>query len=325
MRLLDYKDVVLIPRKVSNIKSRSEIFTEFYLDKYKLTVPVLASPMKDVCDGNFAKLMRQYGGFGFVHRFCSIEEQIKQYKIAHEVGAGAAVGINGDYLERLSALVDVGCHLFIVDVANCFNTHVLDIVKELYKQFPTSRFIVGNVASAEGYKQSFSHGTIGVRVGIAGGGGCTTRNATGIYHPAVSLLQECRKIKDTPHTYFYPYIIADGGIREVQDIVKALVFGADLVMLGSMLAVAEESPAEVIGYRTGQQYKKFSGSASYENQKTFKDNPKYIEGQTKYLEYHGLRLEHIMSHIHDGIVSAMSYFNTKNIAELRNNVDWGTI
>ena len=101
--------------------------------------------------------------------------------------------------------------------------------------------------------------------------GCTSRNATGMYYPYISLLLECIYYSDK-------LLIADGGIKESQDFCKAIAAGADFIILGNLIAKCKESPAEIIN-RDGKQYKLYHGSASYENQSFYKAVPKYIEGK----------------------------------------------
>lgn len=141
---------------------------------------------------------------------------------------------------------------------------------------------------------------------------CITKNNTGIYHCMASLINEC---KDSGKT-----IIADGGIREVGDFCKAIALGADMVMMGSVLAKAHESPAELV-WKDDRQHKLFHGSASYENQKIYKETPRYIEGKSVLLEYKSESLSSILNSYFEGLRSSMSYCNATNLEEYRKNVE----
>ncbi len=154
---------------------------------------------------------------------------------------------------------------------------------------------------------------LGFRISVASGKACTTKNATGMYYPSVSLLLECRDATDK-------VLIADGGIKEPQDYCKAIASGADFIMLGSLIAQCKESPAETL-LREHKEYKLYHGSASFENQKIYKENPKYIEGRTVLLEYHNLSIVDLLNSFQEGLKSSMSYANSRSILEYRNNVE----
>jgi IMP dehydrogenase len=206
------------------------------------------------------------------------------------------------------------------------------------------------VASKEGYQYLSSLSNIfGIRCGIAGGGACTTKNATGIYYPMGSLLEE---IEMSRRVFEYGYLsverrktppaIADGGINTPDRMCKALALGADVVIMGSVLAVAKESPAKKINgftYRNGKRpYDPmghvmtwgetvidsaiFRGSASFEVQKEYRE-PRYIEGQEILLPYKGESLQDIITKFMSGLRSSMSYFNARTLEEFRTNVSYG--
>lgn len=309
-RSLDYDDVCLVPRVISEINSRDDIKVNINFAGFNLTMPIIASPMKDVCDGNLAKEIRRLGGLGLIHRFNSIPEQIEEYKKCPE--SGCAIGINGDYLERFLELYKNGCRLFCVDIANGATSKLKSVIDNLCGYLGI-HLIVGNVASKECYEWLEKCGIVGIRVGIAGGAGCTTKNATGVYHGMASCIMECTDAKQKS------FLIADGGIKSPADFCKAIAFGADLVMMGSVIAVTKESPAQI---SDDSKYKIYNGSASLEIQKIYKEFPKYIEGTTRLLEYHGQTLEIQLSKYMEGLKSSMSYFNAKNLNQYRKNISF---
>lgn len=317
MRKYDYKDVCLIPRQVSTLSSRDEIqiSSELFPGVF-LSTPIIASPMKDVVNGSVCKILRENGAYGILHRFCTIEEQVKEFNEAGK-DCAAAIGINDDYLDRFNQLYNAGCRNFCIDVANGASQAVLQAISILLTYHQDSFFLVGNVASKEGFNWCSQIKQVkAVRVGIAGGGGCTTKNATGIYFPAFSLLQECHGLRGT--------IVADGGIREPQDFCKAIFAGAEYIMLGSELAKAKESPAEIMEINYVG-YKVFRGSASFEIQQSYKSVPRYIEGKTTYLPYNEEPLARILARYMEGLKSSMSYMNARTFAEYRQNTDWCSI
>jgi IMP dehydrogenase len=310
---MNLDDIYLIPRVVSNIISREAINTSVTIGNAKLKMPIIASPMRDVCDGAFGQKLVRNGCYGILHRFSSIEEQHNDYCRFHEMAA--AIGVNGDFVERFEALYNAGCRVFCVDTANGANILVKKCIEKLIGIHDDVKFIVGNVASAETFVWCANlDNVIGVRVGIAGGNACTTKDSTGVYQPMGSLIKECRKVKD--EGYLKALIIADGGIKNTEHFCKALAIGADVVMLGSVLAAASDSPADLIK-RDGRFYKVYHGSASFEIQSIYRDKPKYIEGKTVLLDFNNETLEQIVARFSDGLRSSMSYFDAKNLEEFR--------
>ena len=310
---LDFKDVSLISRQISTIKSRDEIKIIVNLFNNEYTTPIIASPMKDVCNEKIANKINSFGGIGIIHRFMSIEDQ-KEIAIKDIQKRNIyAIGINNDFIERYESLINVGVKYFCIDVANSSSIIVKEAILNLLK-IQKSLFVIGNVLSKEGIElYSDIPEVVAFRVSVASGRACTTKNATGMYYPSISLIQECRKITTK-------VIIADGGIKEPQDYCKAIVAGADFIMLGSIIAQSKDSPAEIL-IKDKKEYKLYHGSASYENQKKYKETPKYIEGRTVLLEFHNESLEEILTRFQEGLKSSMSYANARNIEEFRQNVE----
>lgn len=315
MKALDFRDVSLVSRQVSTISSRDEIDTSVEFCGRKLSVPIIASPMKDVCDGHVANLMMEYGAFGIIHRFSSVAQQVAEYQRAK--GAGCAIGINGDWEERYNALYKAGCRIFCIDVASGANKNILPNIEHIRRDEDTY-IIIGNTVSAEGFLFLEFNNVNAVRVGVAGGTGCTTKNATGIYHPMISLIKETYHGRQDHRVS----IISDGGIKEPSDFCKAIIFGADVCMLGSLIANTKESPAEKIQKGDGKWYTQFSGSASEKVQELYKDLPRYIEGKTTHIEYKEERLKELLNRFVEGLRSSMSYFNSRNLEEYRKNIDY---
>lgn len=318
-KALDYKDVHLVSSAISTINSRNDIDVSVDFCGLKLKNPIISSPMSDVSDGYLVQTVMNNGGFGFIHRFWSVSQQISECKKAP--GCGAAIGINGDWLERFQELYHLGCRIFCLDVALGAHTNVERAIRELYKQSSDIHLIVGNVASHEGYNfLAKEYGVKGIRVGIAGGKSCSTKNKTGIYYPAFSLLSDINEHRTYPEVS----IIADGGIREPGDMCKSIFAGADVIMLGSMLSNTKESPAVKIP-SNGKWYTQYRGSASFDIQKTYKDIPKYIEGKTSLIEHEFKTVGEVMASFIEGLISSMSYANARTLTEYRKNMRYITV
>lgn len=308
---LDYSDINLIPRIISTLKSRNEADTSVKFGDITLQLPIIASPMRDVCDGKVAQKMNELGGLGIIHRFLTIDDQVQEFKSV-KLLCGCAIGINGDSLDRFHALYDNGCRLYCIDVANGGSQNVLEFIESLDKS--DIQLMVGNVASKEcfGWLENLPNVQF-IRNSVAGGAACSTKNATGIYHPLASCVSECARIKRRNT------LIADGGIKEPQDFCKAMALGADGIMLGRAIATTSDSPAEEMS-KDNKLYKVYHGSASFEIQQTYRDKPRYIEGRTLLLEYTSESLESLIQRYRDGLQSCMSYFNARNIKEFQQNV-----
>jgi len=325
---LDYHNISLVSNEISTISSREEIDTSVEFCGVKLEMPIIASPMKDVVSAKSAKIIMDAGAFAIHHRFCPVEEQVAAFK--EESRAGCAIGLND--IERFGALHKEGCNIFCIDVANGANTNVtrfLNQIDDYLNDNPNDlscHFIVGNVCSNAGYEYLSQNSVDAVRISVGGGSGCSTKNATGIYMPTLSLLKECKSIKEDQLSTWKSNkgnlpgaIIADGGIKEPGDMCKALAFGADVVMIGGQLAACLDSPAPFAdGVRD---YKTFSGSASFENQQTYKAVPKYVEGITRTFRCYET-ITQFLSRYQEGLKSCMSYFNARNLEEFRENVDY---
>uniref|UniRef100_UPI0025DB462E IMP dehydrogenase n=1 Tax=uncultured Ruminococcus sp. TaxID=165186 RepID=UPI0025DB462E len=170
---------------------------------------------------------------------------------------GATVGMTQDILERAGALIDAQADILALDSAHGHSKNVIDCLKKLKSNFPNVPVIAGNVATAEAARALCEAGADAIKVGIGPGSICTTRVVAGIGVPQITAVYDaaCAAAE-----YGIP-VIADGGIKYSGDIVKALAAGANLVMLGSLLAGCEEAPGETEIYQ-GRQFKVYRGMGS---------------------------------------------------------------
>jgi IMP dehydrogenase len=175
----------------------------------------------------------------------------------------AAIGVTGDAVDRTRALVNAGVDAVVIDTAHGHTKGVVEVLKNVKKQFPDLDVVVGNVATAAAAKYLADAGADAVKVGIGPGSICTTRVVAGVGFPQLSAVMEAaHALKGTGIP-----VIADGGIRYTGDIPKAIAAGADCVMLGSMLAGTTESPGDTIIY-DGRKYKSYRGMGSVEAMQT---------------------------------------------------------
>ena len=242
---------------------------------------------------------------------------------------GAAIGIVGDYLERLDKLILAGADLICIDVANGFNENVFNAIRIIRAKYPSIILMVGNVCNWQGYEALSRYDVDCIRVGVGNGSICTTRLETGIGKGQFSATAECFNYK-VKHNAL-PNIICDGGsLGKTGNKVKALACGASAIMLGRTLASTEESPGQVI-FRNGRRFKYIRGMASTmanlskqektSNQSSNSNSAKRLktnftsEGVDGEQELTGSVVE-LIEQINGGIKSGMSYLGCKNIIEL---------
>ena len=180
---------------------------------------------------------------------------------AHDDGGrlrvGAAVGVGADLEERLELLVNEEVDIVCIDTAHGHSVGVIRAIRRIKTAWPNLPVIAGNVVTAEGTEALIQAGADAVKVGVGAGSICTTRVISGAGMPQVSAIYECAR---AAHKHDVP-TIADGGIKYSGDMVKAIVAGATVVMLGSLLAGLDESPGEVVLYE-GRRFKEYRGMGS---------------------------------------------------------------
>ena len=307
---LSFDDVLLVPQ-YSEIRSRRSVdLTSKLSNELVFDLPVISSPMDTVTESDMASSMALYGGFGVIHRYNTISEQIELVDKSQGVVA-AAIGVSGDYLERASALVQSGVKALCVDIAHGHHTMMRDALGALRGAVGDGvHLMAGNVATLEATNDLARWGADSVRVGIGGGSICSTRLVSGHGVPTFQSVLECAR---TEHDV---KIIADGGIKTTGDMVKALAAGADFVMIGSMLAGAKETPGETFTGAEGKQYKVYRGMASGAAQKDWRGKSSTPEGVSTTIPYKG-SVNVLLDDIRGGISSGLSYTGATNLSELR--------
>lgn len=233
--------------------------------------------------------------------------------------AAAAVGTAKDTLERVEALKKAGLDVLVIDTAHGHSRNVLEMVAVIKKRFPELELVAGNVATAEATEDLIKAGADAVKVGIGPGSICTTRVVAGIGVPQITAVLECSAMAAK---YDIP-IIADGGIKYSGDIAKAIAAGADVVMLGNLLAGTEESPGETIILQ-GRSYKVYRGMGSLgamvegSSDRYFQEDapklvPEGIEGRVPYKGYVSETLFQLVG----GLKQGMGYCGVSTIEEMK--------
>jgi len=232
---------VLLSPQHGHLRKReaADLTTELFRG-HLLGIPIVSAPMDSVTESEMAVAMSIAGGFGIIHRFMTVDEQVAQFGIRPQpfTNKGAALGVNEGY-ERFDRLYDAGVRVFCVDIAHAHHETVADFLSNMPKR-DDARIIAGNVATNSGARFLCELGVHAVKVGIGPGAACSTRLVTGFGVPQLTAINEVSWI--VRDSFSHVRIIADGGIKNSGDIVKALAAGADTVMLGRLLAGADESP-----------------------------------------------------------------------------------
>ena len=308
---LTYNDVLLGPQ-YSDIRSRTEVSLSSWLSNNEFKIPIIASPMDTISESDMAAAMWMEGGLAIVHRYNTIKEQKLHCDKASLMGAtvAAAIGTSGDYLDRATSLYAGGVRILCVDVAHGHHILMKEALTELRQAFGDAVHIMaGNIATLEGYNDLVDWGADSVRCNIGGGSICSTRIQTGHGVPGFHTIIDCaRSDRNAP-------IIADGGIRNSGDIVKALAAGADFVMLGSLLSGTDETPGDTINTREGK-FKAYRGMASKDAQIEWRGKTASLEGIATTVRAKG-PVGDILSELTRGIRSGLSYSGARTILELQ--------
>ncbi len=235
---------------------------------------------------------------------------------------GAAVGVTPDILERVGLLKNAGVNVISINTAHGHSRGVIEACKQVKRQFPEVETLVGNIATAEAALALVKAGADGIKVGVGPGSICTTRIIAGVGVPQLSAVYEAaRAVRESGIP-----VIADGGIRFSGDVVKALAAGAHTVMIGSLLAGADEAPGEMILFE-GRKFKSYRGMGSVEameeglKDRYFQDAEDDIkklvpEGIVGRVPYKGL-VDEVLYQLVGGLRAGMGYCGARTISELQ--------
>ncbi|MCK9536801.1 MAG: IMP dehydrogenase [Bacilli bacterium] len=235
---------------------------------------------------------------------------------------GAAVGVTHDVLLRIEALVEAGVDIITVDSAHGHSKGVIEVIRKIKVNFPNLPIVGGNIVTKEAAADLIAAGVDCLKVGIGPGSICTTRVIAGIGVPQITAINEVYQVAKNHNIP----VIADGGIKYSGDITKAIAAGADVVMLGSLLAGTEETPGDEIIYN-GRRYKIYQGMGSiaamrrgskdrYFQEETAEPKKLVPEGIEARVPYSG-KLEDVIYQLVGGLKSGMGYCGTKTINELK--------
>ena len=318
---LSYGDVLLIPHR-SPVDSRSDVdLSTSFTPSIDLETPLVSAAMDTVTEADLAIALSQAGGLGVLHRFLTPDEQAAQVETVTAAGeqVAAAVGINEDHVARAEAVVAAGVDALVVDVAHGHLERTLSVVTELDQAFPETDLVAGNVATPAGVEDLAAAGADCVKVGIGPGSHCTTRKVAGAGVPQLTAVDDCATAADAAGVT----ICADGGIRTSGDAVKALMAGADTVMLGSLFAGTAEAPGAVLEV-DGTRYKRSRGMATTAAAEKRDDKEAEVradEGVEALTPFKGPATD-VVGEFTAGIQSGLSYCGGHTIAAAREKAEF---
>jgi IMP dehydrogenase len=321
MKAITYDDILMVPsynhwesRRVVDINMRCKT------GKLFLELPVMTTNMDTITEAAMANYLGSKGGIGVLHRYLPIEDNVRMFRECRGP-VFVSIGCTESDLIRTEALRDAGAEFFCVDVAHAHARYVGRTLKKIRAMLGDDTCIMaGNVATYAGADYLASCSADIIKVGIGGGAVCTTRIKTGFGVPNLTAIKNCARVDRS--------IVADGGIRYPGDIVKALAFGADFVMVGSMLAGTRPTPGPV-KTKTNQdgettRVKVYRGMASSEVQRDYHGGIaewKTAEGVAAEVPYREDE-DDIIADIIGGLRSGLTYGGAATIRELQRKLDY---
>jgi len=320
---LSYDDVFIVPN-YSEVSSRKEVDISSTMSDKFVEVPIITANMDSITDRTIAKIVREAGGIAALHRFQSVEEACQEFKevqLSSKIYSPipVSIGVNRDSQERARALYYVGAREFVIDIAHGHSKQMKDMIEWMRKECPDSYIIAGNIATPEAFCDLANWGAHAVKVGVGPGAACLTKNVTGVTVPQFTCVANCAMAKDEYNFHRTNQnkvkLIADGGIKEIGDVCKAIGAGADFVMCGKLFASCKEAPGKGI----------YRGSASADAQTTYRLDKEYVptpEGLVMTVELKDSAAE-VVTHIAGGLRSACSYVGAHTLREFQENCMFG--
>jgi IMP dehydrogenase len=336
---LTFDDVLLLPNYTSIKRGDVNLTTKLH-EAITLPLPVVSSPMDTVTESAMAIAMAQAGGLGVIHRNLTVDAEADMVAAVKKVAGSdktkaaidakgkllvsAAVGVGSDFQERTSSLINAGVDVICVDSSHGYSKFVIESVQWVRSTFPSIVIMAGNIATYDGAKGLMQAGCDILRVGMGPGSICTTRIITGMGVPQISALSAVARATDGSKVT----VLADGGITQMGDMAKALAFGADAVMMGSLLARFDESPGEVVE-ANGKKYKSYRGMGSvaamkkggaerYGQSRDTEAKKLIAEGVEALVEYNGSVVDYL-DQIAGSLKSSFYYLGAATLDEFFHN------
>jgi len=333
---ITFSDILIKPQ-YSEIESRQNIDISSNMGKLVLSLPIVSSNMPQITGWKMAVEMCNNGGLGILHRFMSIEDNVKEYNMAishvnkacWQTLVGVSVGVKNEEKKRFDKLYEAGARLITIDIASGHSKLMKEMVKWIRARTQTNIrsasaeviLIAGNIATPEAVMDLEEWGADIAKIGIGGGSVCRTRSNTGVGVCQLQAIMDISRVAKIP-------TISDGAIKTAGDVAKALIF-TDAVMIGGVLAGCSETPGSAFAepgtdLTNRTYYKLFGGSASQENKESNNQSGRFSEGETIKVPFKG-HCKYLLREISDGLKSCFSYCNARNLYEYRQKVKYSII
>lgn len=314
-----YNDISIVPSDISNISHRGEVNPYYSNNK----LPIFTAPMSSIIT---PKSINKYSKINVViPRSFSLEDRMCWLSLGYFVSFSLSEVEN---IIKTKPIYKNSKINICIDVANGHMKALYDTVKTFKYFYPNSKIMTGNIANEYTLIDAENAGVDYIRLGIGSGAGCITSSNTGIHYPMASLVDKCFRRKCA--SYYKIKLIADGGIRNYSDVIKALALGADYVMIGGLFAECLDSNKDLYIQSNGhyikanredlqrldiQLYHKFYGMASKEGMKDLHLKKHTAEGICRYIPIKYNSISQWSTNMADYLRSAMSYCNAKTLDE----------
>jgi GMP reductase len=301
-----YEEIGILPKKCA-VESRNECDITVSLGQSTFNSPVIAANMKSVVDIETCKFLAKRNWFYIMHRFGI--DNLSFIKNMQKDGffTSISIGVNEDSICEIKNMQNEKIYpdFITLDIAHGWAPKSERMIKYIKDNFSNTFLIAGNVCTADAVLELEEWGADAVKIGIAGGSVCITKNKTGFFRPMASTVIECAAVAKKS-------IIADGGVTEIGHIALSLSLGATMVMCGKIFAGYDQSAGNIVEIDQ-KKYKEYFGSASKENKK----HSSHIEGKKTLIDYKG-DMNIFLNEIEDDLKSSCSYAGGNSLKFLKN-------
>ena len=304
-REYNYDQIHLIARKCIVGSRGKECDVSVKFGNYRFNHPAIAANMKSVVNEDTCIFLAKHNWFYIMHRFKVDSLHFTKKMKKKGLISSISVGVNDDSYNMLKRfkIENLQPDYITIDIAHGWAPKSERMIKYIKDNFENTFVIAGNVCTQNAVVELDQWGADSIKVGIAGGRVCITRNKTGFHRPMASTVMDCVQGTDKP-------IIADGGVSEHGHIAKAIALGATMVMCGSLFAGYDQSAGDKIEIND-KQYKEYYGSASAKN----KGARIHVEGKKILIDYKG-DMELLLEELEEDLQSAVSYAGGRNLDAL---------
>jgi len=311
-KIINFEDIIL-QKQYSIINSRSEVDTSTNFLDHKITIPIISSPMSSITEAFMINALTARGTTGILHRYNTIQFQEKLISFINPSAIKiVALGINDYFIDRLDMLLKNNIKIICLESSHVFSKKYEDAIDYIKKSDSNIKIITGPIQNINEFNFLLNKNVDAIRVGYGSGACSNTYENIAITSSTPQLLIEIEDLNLKTR----PMIIADGGHKNYGDIIKSIALGADIVMLGFLLAGTKETPGKFLIEDEENYTKKIIGNGSKTNQQIYRDKYNTIEGKDIEVKLDGT-INKIIGDISMSLKSAMSYSDSINLKEFK--------